>query len=130
MKALSALWAAILFAATVAAADKPLAWPQFRGPDGSGIADDQHPPVEFGPDKNVKWKVAAPPGLSSPIVAGDKLVLTAFEDGKLFTIAYDRASGKEAWRAEAPAAKIESYMKTEGSLAASTPVTHSEKISA
>ena len=25
---------------------------------GSGVADDQKPPVEFGPDKNVKWKVA------------------------------------------------------------------------
>ena len=28
-------------------------WPRFRGPDGSGVADNQKPPVEFGPDKNV-----------------------------------------------------------------------------
>src|SRR6266571_5532593 len=54
-------------------------WPQFRGPGGSGVADDQKPPVEFGPDKNVKWKVPVPSGLSSPVVAGDKLVLTAFD---------------------------------------------------
>jgi hypothetical protein len=59
------------------------AWPQFRGPGGSGVADGQKPPVEFGPTRNLKWKVQAPPGLSSPITAGDLLVITAFEDGKL-----------------------------------------------
>src|SRR5437762_7446153 len=93
------------------AADKPLAWPQFRGPDGSGVADGQKPPVELGPDKNVKWKIPAPGGLSSPVVAGDKLVITAFEDGKLYTIAYRRADGQEAWRAVAPAKRIEAYYK-------------------
>ena len=126
-------WAiASLALAAVAAvgfgADKPLAWPQFRGPDGSGVADDQKPPVEFGPDKNVKWKVPVPGGLSSPIVAGDKLVLTAFDGGKLYTIAYNRADGKEAWRTEAPAKKIEPFLKTEGSPAASTPATDGERI--
>src|SRR4029434_10563060 len=89
------------------AADKPLAWPQFRGPNGSGVADGQKPPVEIGPDKNVKWKVAVPGGLSSPVVAGDKLVITAFDGGKLWTIAHDRASGKEVWRADAGAKQIE-----------------------
>src|SRR6266496_6762496 len=103
------------------AAEKALTWPQFRGPNGSGVADGQKPPVEFGPDKNLKWKSPAPSGLSSPIVAGDKLVITAFEDGKLYTIAYNRNNGKEAWRTEAPSKQIETYHKTEGSPAASTP---------
>ncbi|HQR07641.1 MAG TPA: hypothetical protein PLN21_12510 [Gemmatales bacterium] len=71
-------------------------WPQFRGPNGSGVADQEKPPIEIGPEKNVKWKVAVPGGLSSPIVVGDKLVLTAFENGKLYTIAYQRLDGKEA----------------------------------
>src|SRR5256885_11010696 len=108
------LWVGV-FASVGLAADKPLAWPRFRGPNGSGFADDQRPPVEFGPDKNVKWKVPVPSGFSSPIVVGDKLVLTAFENGKLFTIAYHRANGQEAWRADAPAKKLEPYHKTEGS---------------
>ena len=111
-----------------AAADKPLAWPQFRGPGGSGVADGQKPPVAFGPSKNVKWKVPVPGGLSSPVVAGDKLVVTAFDGGKLYTIAYSRADGKEAWRAEAKAKQIEAYYKTEGSPAASTPATDGERI--
>src|SRR5262245_26368642 len=104
------------------------AWPQFRGPGGSGVADGQKPPVEFGPDKNLEWKVPAPGGLSSPIVAGDNLVITAFEGGKLYTVAYRRADGKEAWRREAPAKKIEGYFKKGGSPAASTPATDGERI--
>src|SRR5262245_30015511 len=111
------------------AADAPPAWPQFRGPNGSGVAaDDQKPPVEVGPEKNVKWKVAVPSGLSSPIVAGDNLVITAFENDKLYTIAYNRENGAEAWRAQAPAKAIEPFYKQGGSPAASTPVTDGQRI--
>jgi outer membrane protein assembly factor BamB len=105
-----------------------LAWPQFRGPGGSGVAEGEAPPVEIGPDKNVKWKVEVPGGLSSPIVVGDLLVLTAFDDGKLYTIAYRRADGGEAWRAEAPFDSLEPFHPTEGSPAASTPATDGERI--
>ena len=80
----------LFFTVNLAAAD----WPQFRGPAGSGVADDQKPPVKFGPKENLAWKVAVPPGASSPIVVGDKIFLTAFENGKLFTICYSQADGK------------------------------------
>jgi outer membrane protein assembly factor BamB len=109
-------------------ADQPLAWPRFRGPNGSGVADDQAPPVRFGPESNLKWKVTVPSGLSSPIVAGDKLAITAFDSGKLYTIAYGRSDGKECWRREAPAKQIERYLKGEGSPATSTPVTDGQRI--
>jgi outer membrane protein assembly factor BamB len=113
---------------TAGRAGEGSAWPQFRGPGGSGVADSQKPPVEFGPTKNLKWKVPAPGGLSSPITAGDKLIITAFENGKLYTVAYRRADGKEAWRKEAPAKKIEAYFKKGGSPAGSTPATDGERI--
>src|SRR3979490_2204612 len=109
-------------------AKEPLAWPQFRGPGGSGIAGDQKPPVEVGPDKNVKWKISVPGGVSSPIVVGDLLVLTGFDDGKLITMAVRRADGKEAWDVEAPSEKIEKYYKTQGSPAASTCATDGKRI--
>src|SRR5262249_50614664 len=108
--------------------EQPLAWPQFRGPGGSGVAAGQKPPIEFGPDRDVKWKVRIPGGLSSPIVAGDKLVLTAFDGSKLYTIAYHRANGKEAWRKQAPAKEIETFHKTESSPAASTSATDGKRI--
>jgi outer membrane protein assembly factor BamB len=115
------------FSATSASAADP-ARPQFRGPEGSGVAESEKPPTEIGPDKNVLWKVKAPPGFSSPIVVGDLLVLTAFDDGRLTTIAYDRASGAERWRAVAPHKEIEPHHPTEGSPAASTPVTDGTRI--
>ena len=98
-------------------------WPQFRGPNGSGIAAKSKPPVTFGPEQNVKWKVPAPAGASSPVIVGSKLFLTAFDQGKLFTIAYSITNGQELWRAEAPAKTIEAYHKTEGSPAASSVAT-------
>jgi outer membrane protein assembly factor BamB len=128
MKGLIAFVAVGLFAAVGLTADAPLAWPQFRGPGGSGVADGQKPPIEFGPDQNVKWKVPVPSGMSSPVVAGDKLVITALDGGKLYTIAYNRVDGREAWRAHAPAQKLEAYHKLEGSPAASTPATDGKRI--
>src|SRR5258707_2453086 len=98
MKNWCAFAALLALAAPACAVDQPLGWPQFRGPGGSGIAEGQKPPIEFGPNKNVKWKIATPSGFSSPIVVGNLLVITAFDSSKLFTIAYDRANGKELWR--------------------------------
>lgn len=112
----------------LAADDAAPAWPRFRGPNGSGVADAQKPPAEFGPEKNLKWKSPVPAGLSSPIAAGDKLVITAFDGGKLWTVAYNRADGREAWRTEAPAKQLELFHKTEGSPAASTPATDGSRI--
>src|SRR5215510_11049321 len=128
MKLLVALFVTVLSVSVGFSSDKSLVWPRFRGPNGSGIADSARPPVEFGPDKNLKWKVAVPSGLSSPIIAGDKIVITAFDDGKLYTIAYKLKDGSEAWRAEAPLKKLEPYHKTEASPATSTPATDGKRI--
>jgi hypothetical protein len=52
-------------------------WPQFRGPNGTGVADESKPPAEWGTDKNVQWKVAIPGvAWSSPIVWGNKVFVT------------------------------------------------------
>jgi outer membrane protein assembly factor BamB len=128
MKYVISLGVAFVLVGVELDAAQPLAWPRFRGPNGSGVADGDQPPVEFGPDQNVKWKVPVPSGLSSPIIAGDKLVVTAFEQGKLFTAAYNRADGSEAWRTEAPAKQLEVFHNEEGSPAASTPSTDGERI--
>jgi outer membrane protein assembly factor BamB len=93
-------WALLLVLAAGAATGQE--WPQFRGPNASGISGDTGLPVAFGPLKNVVWKAALPSGNSSPVVAGDRIFLTAVEKEKLFTIAVDRATGRVLWRREAP----------------------------
>src|SRR5262245_15370660 len=52
-------------------------WPQFRGPDGTGVIDDPKLPDEWSAKKNVAWK-AERPGVawSCPIIVGDKVFVT------------------------------------------------------
>lgn len=83
-------------AMTVVAQDG--AWPQFRGPNGSGIGTGTGYPMEFSPDKNVAWKSAIPYGQSSPAVAGGRVYVTASEADLLITISIDAMTGKEVWR--------------------------------
>jgi outer membrane protein assembly factor BamB len=103
-------------------------WPQFRGPDGSGVADDQKPPVHFGPGSNELWKVSVSAGASSPCVWGDSIFLTAFNEGKLETLALNRKTGKEQWRRVAPAKELEKFHPTEGSPASGTPATDGKNV--
>src|SRR5438270_3377835 len=52
-------------------------WPQFRGPNSAGVAAETALPTEWGPDKNVQWKVTVPGvAWSSPLVWGDKVFVT------------------------------------------------------
>ena len=112
----------------VGVAGEKAPWPQFRGPDGSGIAEDEKPPVEIGPETNVKWKPAVPAGLSSPVLTEELVLLTGFEDEQLLTLAYRRDNGELAWKAAAKYESIEPYHSTEGSPAASTPATDGELV--
>jgi outer membrane protein assembly factor BamB len=73
-------------------------WPRFRGPNGSGVSDTTGLPVTFGPQTNLVWRAAVPFSRSSPVVAGDRVFLTAAEGDTLLTICLDRASGRERWR--------------------------------
>src|SRR5688572_11020025 len=75
-------------------------WPQFRGPNGSGIGSGSGYPVAFSPAKNVVWKASVPYGQSSPVIAGGRVYLTASDGNRLLTIALDSSSGRELWRRE------------------------------
>ena len=89
-------------------------WPRFRGPDGMGVAGDKGLPAEFGPGRNVIWKTELPPGHSSPILAGPRIFLTAYQGDALYTIALDRASGKVIWKRQAPRPRKEDMAPPNG----------------
>ena len=103
-------------------------WPQFRGSNGSGISASKNPPLKIDTESALRWKVEVPPGASSPCVWGDRIFLTAYADGKLWTLAYSRDTGKELWRTAAPAKQIEKYHHSEGSPAASTCVADGQRV--
>ncbi|MFN0077795.1 MAG: PQQ-binding-like beta-propeller repeat protein [Prosthecobacter sp.] len=120
------LTTALLFSFSLHAADSN--WPRFRGPNGSGVSEAGMPPVEFGPQKNVRWQVKVPAGPSSPCVWGERVFLTAFDAGKLWTLCYDLTTGSELWRRDAGTEKIEAFLAGQGSPAASTAATDGERV--
>ena len=66
-----------LFTESVTAQDKEDEyWPQWRGPLGTGAATLGNPPVEFGENKNLKWKTPIPgKGHATPIVWGESIIV-------------------------------------------------------
>lgn len=108
-------------ALNIGVAEAQDSWGQFRGPEGKGRASAAaNLPEAFGPDTNVQWKIAVPPGHASPVVWKDRIVLAASPDGKLKTLVYDAADGKLLWEAEAPREKLEPVHRI-GNHAQSTP---------
>ena len=75
----SALWIClglIVLATPVASGSD---WLRFRGPNGSGASSDTAVPASWNDTENVRWKTELPgPGLSSPIVVGDKIFITCY----------------------------------------------------
>src|SRR5215204_1427848 len=103
-------------------------WPQFRGPNSSGVGGGK-PPVQFGPDQRVLWKAAVGSGLSSPTIWGGRIFLTEFDptNKQLATVCIDRRTGKILWRRTVAAGEIEKVHDL-SSPAGATPVTDGERV--
>jgi outer membrane protein assembly factor BamB len=58
-------------------------WPQWRGPDATGVSRTANPPTVWSETQNIRWKKEIPGrGSSSPIVWGDRVfVMTAVPVG-------------------------------------------------
>lgn len=108
--------------------DGDLWWPQFRGPNSSGLGGGK-PPVQFGPGQNVQWKTAVGSGLSSPIIWAERVFLTEFDQAiqKLATLCIDRRTGTILWRRAVAVEKIEKVHKL-SSPAGATPATDGERV--
>lgn len=125
----------LLLASVIVRAD----WPQFRGPTQQGISEAKGLPIEWGPEKNVAWKVPVPgKGWSSPVVTDGKIYLTtAVPQGSgekselsLRTLCLNSKSGETIWDREVfrhPGSKVPGG-HSKNSHASSTPFVESGKI--
>ena len=53
-------------------------WPQWRGPDGTGITSERDLPESWTEDENITWKTPIRGlGVSSPIVSAEKIFVTS-----------------------------------------------------
>ena len=107
-----------LYAIPAAADD----WPRFRGVNGSGTSTSTGLPTEFGPGKNKLWESAIPFGRSSPVIAGNRVFVSAVEDGKFVTLALDRRTGETIWRSTLERRRTDEFHHDTDS-ATTTPVT-------
>ncbi len=93
-------------------------WLRFRGPNGSGTSIETSTlPLRWSPTANLQWKVELPgAGVSSPIVVGDRVFVTAYSGYGLerenpgdiknlvrHLICLDAATGERKWQADVAA---------------------------
>lgn len=132
----------------------PANWPSFRGPQGSGVADGQAPPVAWDEARNVniRWRVPIPGlGHSSPIVWGDRVFVTTavsaqpnpeFRPGGLRgdnvssdrgeqewrVLALDRTTGRTIWERTAYRGTPRGIRHLKSSFATATPATDGSRV--
>jgi len=102
-------------------------WPQFRGPNASGVGETTNLPVQIGPQTNVEWKTALPEGYSSPSIAGDRIFISGIQGEALLTLALERTSGKILWRREAPRPRKQEMQRANSPVTA-TPATDGRNV--
>jgi outer membrane protein assembly factor BamB len=101
-------------------------WARFRGPNGTGMADDKDIPVQWT-EKNIRWKAPIPgAGNSSPVIWGDKLFIESADAKNRMLFCINVKDGKTIWmkNVDGQQAKINGH----NSLASSTPATDGQRV--
>jgi outer membrane protein assembly factor BamB len=135
---------------TVGATAAERFWPQWRGPDATGVSKTANPPTEWSETQNIRWKVEIPGrGSASPVVWSDRLfVLSAVPIGldgsaahaprggarprdryRFVVLAIDRRTGKTIWQRTAREEQPhESTHQDNGTYASSSAITDGQRI--
>lgn len=105
-------------------------WPQWRGPEGNGVAAPGTYPVMFSATNDVVWKAPLPgKGGSTPVVWGDRIVLTcgvgAGTNGLDGVLAFNVA-GKPLWQVTLGPQRTGKHRRGSGSCP--SPVTDGKRV--
>src|SRR6266498_1208719 len=76
-------------------------WPQWRGPEGTGVSADRNLPLHWSTNENVRWRSALPDrGNSTPIVWSNRVFITqAIEkENRRTVMCFNRADGQLLWQ--------------------------------
>ena len=121
----TALFAAVIAVHPLIAED----WPQFRGPNASGVSSaSAKVPVSFSVDENVAWSVELGRGVACPIVSRGRVFTTTLtNDGKFAVLGLDAKSGRELWSSEFETGKLPEITPP-NEHASSTPATDGERV--
>lgn len=120
--------AAFLFLMAMAPVTMAGDWPQWRGPNFNGAADEQKAPSRVNPKKDVLWSLDLPGESSAtPVIVRNKVFLVSNgpELKKLYGMCIDRDSGKVLWQKEL--AVVEEYLPR-NTMASCSPVADSDRV--
>jgi outer membrane protein assembly factor BamB len=110
-------------------------WPEFLGPGGTAKSSEVVP-TTWSDSENLTWKVDLPgTGSSSPIIVGDKLVVTCYlaseTKAKRQVLCFNKNSGERLWFVDFPIDYREDGYQgyiTEHGYASNTPVSDGEHV--
>jgi len=104
-------------------------WPQFRGPNCSGISGGEAPlPTEFSATGNVAWSKEIGDGVGSPVVAAGRVFVSAMlDDRTVGLLAFDLESGRQLWQRTWPTGKLPEVHAT-NSHASTTPAADGQRV--
>lgn len=107
-------------------------WPWWRGIDRNGITkDDAEYPTTWSNTENVVWKARVPGhGLSSPIVVGDRVILTTADSGSQVqsVLCYDRSTGDLKWRQDVHQGNLGDKGHSHNTYASATAACDGERV--
>jgi outer membrane protein assembly factor BamB len=99
-------------------------WPQWRGPNNDGHSNETGLPAEFGPDKNVVWKLALPGvGSSTPCVWEDRIFVTYQVGAGEANLACVGTDGKLRWQQKIGSGEVRTRSGEGGNAATASPST-------
>lgn len=112
--------------ASVAHADD---WPQFRGPNCTGISKSTKSlPAEFSATKNVVWSKQIGDGVGCPVVAGGRAFVCGMTDKQTIALfGFDAKSGKQLWKRTWKTPELMEVHVT-NSHASTTPAADSKRV--
>lgn len=104
-------------------------WPQFRGPNCTGIsANDKSLPVKFSDTEGVAWSASLGDGIGCPVVADGRVFTSGMIDEKTIGLfAFDTETGDKLWERSWPIGDVEEIHHT-NSHASTTPAADSERV--
>ena len=111
----------VLMSAVTAAQGTRTDWSQWRGPNRDGAAT-APVPAEWPAKLTKRWELSVGSGHSSPVVAGDRVVVHARQGDREIIRAVALSTGKELWRNEYAAPySVNSAAQAHGPGPKSTP---------
>jgi outer membrane protein assembly factor BamB len=126
---LTACWLVAASCPVVSQAATP--WPEFRGPTGDGVSQEQHLPLEWSESQGITWKTPlAGKAWSSPVIWDDLVWLTnATEDGtRLSAVAVAVDSGRVVHDIAVFEIATPQFCHPFNSYASSTPVIEGDRL--